>query len=156
MFICSSLGVPTPALLGPPQQCACNAFAYDPFGDHLQTCQTKSAASQVHDWVVYKLGALLGSLGHRVKIHNITPATGKERGDIEIKDYVVMQKPQANRLPPPRTLIMDYTMTHVRFGRSHLHPMGQLTNTRRSDGTPDPGLSRKWSELKSGTTGICT
>ena len=83
----------------------CNAFAYDPFGDHLQTCPTKSAASQVHDWVVYKLGALLGSVGHRVKIHNITPATGKERGDLEIKDYVVMQKPQpqATRLPPPRT-----------------------------------------------------
>ena len=34
-FICSSLGVPTPALLGPAQQCACNAFAYDTFGDHL-------------------------------------------------------------------------------------------------------------------------
>ncbi len=49
--------MPTPALLGPPQQCACNAFIYGPFGDHLQTCQTKSAASQVHDWVVYKLGA---------------------------------------------------------------------------------------------------
>jgi hypothetical protein len=32
---------------------------------------------------------------------------------------------------------MDYTMTHIRFGRSHLHPMGQLTNTRRSDGAPD-------------------
>ena len=29
-------------------------------------------------------------------------------------------------------------MTHVRFGCSHLHPMGQLTNTRRSDGAPDP------------------
>ena len=35
VLICSSLGVPIPALLGPPQQCACNAFAYDPFGDHL-------------------------------------------------------------------------------------------------------------------------
>ena len=116
--------VTTPALFAPAQQCACNAFAYDTFGDHLQTCQTKSAASQVHDWVVYKLGTLLGSVGHRVKIHNITPATGKERGDLEIKDYVVLQKPQtqANRLPPPRTLIMDYTMTHIRFGRSHLHP----------------------------------
>ena len=142
-LICSSLGVPTPALLGPPQQCAYNAFAYDPFGDHLQTCQTKSAASQVHDWVVYKLGALFGSVGHRVKIHKITPATGKERGDIEIKDYVVLQKPQADRLPPPRTLIMDYTMTHVRFGRSHLHPMGQLTNTGRSDGAPDPDAAFK-------------
>jgi hypothetical protein len=30
--------------------------------------QTKSAASQVHDWGVYKLGVLLGSVGHRVKI----------------------------------------------------------------------------------------
>ena len=82
-----TLGVPTPVLLGPSQQCTCNAFAYDIFGDHLQTCQTKSAASQVHDWVVYKLGALLGSVGHHVKIHNITSVTGKERGD-----YVVMQK----------------------------------------------------------------
>ena len=79
-------------------------------------------------------------MGHRVKIHNITSVTGRERGDLEIKDYVVMQKPQpqANRLPPPRTLIMDFTMTHIRFGRSHVHPMGQLTNIRRSDGAPDP------------------
>jgi hypothetical protein len=29
-------------------------------------------------------------------------------------------------------------MTHVRFGRSHLHPIGQLSHTRSSDGTPDP------------------
>ena len=45
---------------------------------------------------------------------------------------------QDNRLPPPRTLIMDFTMTHVRFGRSHLHPIGKITYTRRSDGVPDP------------------
>ena len=92
--------------------------------------------SQVHDWVVCKLGVLLGSVGHKVKIHKITPVTGQERGDIEIKDYVVLQKTQAqvNRLPPPRTLIMDFTMTHVRFGRSHFHPMGQITHTSRSDG----------------------
>ena len=107
------------------------------------TIHNKQQASQVHNWVVYKLGALFGSVGHRVKIHKITPATGKERGDIEIKDYVVLQKPQADRLPPARTLIMDYTMTHVRFGRSHLHPMGQLTNTRRSDGAPDPDAAFK-------------
>ncbi len=51
-------------------------------------------------------------MGHRVKIHNITSVTGKERGDLEIKDYVVLQKPQPqdNRLPPPRTLILDYTI----------------------------------------------
>ncbi len=73
----------------------------------MQTCKVKSAASQVHDWVVYHLGGMFGSMGHRVKIHKITPATGKERGDLEIKDYVVLQKPQEqdDRLPPPRTLI---------------------------------------------------
>ncbi len=134
------MGVDPLTLFGPVQQCVCNTFTYDTFGDHLQTCQIKSAASQVHDSVVYRLGALLGSVGHRVKIHNITPVTDKERGDLEIKDYVVMQKPQtqANRLTPPRTLILDYTMTHIRFGRSHVHPMDQLTNTRSSDGDPDP------------------
>ena len=123
------------------------------------TCQTKSASSQVHDWVVYKLGELLGSVGHRVKIHNITSATGKEQGDLEIKDYVVMQKPQpqVNRLPPPHTLIMDYTMTHIRFGRSHLYPMDQLTNTRRSDGAPDPDtVLKEVVRIKIRHYGICT
>ena len=50
------------------------------------------------------------------------------------------QKPQqqADRLPPPRTLILDFTMTHPRYGRSHVHPIGQLTNIRRSDGAPEP------------------
>ncbi len=38
---------------------------------------------------------------------------------------------------------MDYTMTHIRFGRSHFHPMDKLTNTRRSDGAPDPDVSLK-------------
>jgi hypothetical protein len=56
---------------------------------------------------------------------------------------VQKSQPQATRLPPPRTLIMDYTVTHVRFGRSHLHPMDQLTNTRRSDGPPDPDATFK-------------
>ena len=73
-------------------------------------------------------------MGHKVKIHKITPATDKEQGDIEVKDYVVLQKPQSqdNRLPQSHTLIMDFTTTHVRvrFGRSHVHPMGQLTNQR--------------------------
>jgi hypothetical protein len=51
-----------------------------------------STTSQVHDWVVYKLGFLLGSVGHRIKIHKITPPNGKKRGDIEIKDYVVFYR----------------------------------------------------------------
>ena len=71
----------------------------------------------------------------------ITPVTVKERGDIEMKDYVVLQKPQGqdNRLSPPRTLIMDFTMTNVRFWCSHLHPIRQITHTRCSDCAPDPG-----------------
>jgi hypothetical protein len=79
-------------------------------------------------------------VGNKVKIHKITPATGKERGDLEIKDYVILQKTkeQADRLPPPRTLILDFTMTHPRYGRSLLNLNGQLTNTRRSDGAPEP------------------
>ncbi len=97
--------------------------------------------------VVHKLGSLLGSLGHRIKFHKITSVTDKERGDIDIKDYVILQNPQSqdNRLPPPLTLIMDYTMTHIRsqVWCSHFHPMGQLTNTRRSDGSPDPDGSLK-------------
>ena len=105
----------------------------------MQTCQAKSAATQVHDWVVYRLGGILGSVGHRVKIHNITPATGKERGDVEIRDYVVLQKPRdlTDCLPPPRTLILDFTLTHTRFGRSQLSSLGQLTHTRRTDGAPE-------------------
>ncbi len=78
-------------------------------------------------------------MGHRVKIHKITPTTGKERDDLEIKDYVFLQKPleQADRLPPPRTLILDFTLTYTRYGSSHVHTTGQLTNTRCSDVAPD-------------------
>jgi hypothetical protein len=54
---------------------------------------------------------------------------------VEIRDYVVLQKPHC--LPPPRTLILDFTLTHTRFRRSQLHSLGQLTHSRRSDGAPD-------------------
>jgi hypothetical protein len=138
-LVCSTIGVPMPALIGPSQQCACNSFQHDSFGDHLQTCKVKSTTSQAHDWVVYRLGGIFGSVGHRVKIHKITPATGKERGELEIKDYVVLQKSQeqVDRLPPPRTLILDFTLTYTRYGSSHVHSTGQLTNTRRSVGAPE-------------------
>ena len=33
---------------------------------------------------------------------------------------------------------MDFTMTHDRIWRSHLHPKGKLTSTSCSDGSPDP------------------
>jgi hypothetical protein len=49
-WFCSSLGVPIPALIEPPQHCVYNVFHYDSYGDHLETCQTKSVDLQVHDW----------------------------------------------------------------------------------------------------------
>ena len=64
----------------------------------------KSAATEGHDWAVYKLGGILGSVGHRVKIHKITPAQGKERGDMEIRDYVTSRLAKASgwdRPPSP-------------------------------------------------------
>ena len=85
------------------------------------------------------MGCILGSVGHRVTIHKITSATGTESGDLEIKDYVLLQKPQEHddRLPPPRTLILDFTLTHTRYGSSHVDTTGKLTNTRSSDGSPE-------------------
>jgi hypothetical protein len=144
----SHLGVPIPELIGPLRQCPCNPFQIDYFGDPLQTCQAKSAATQVHDWVVHRLGVILSSVGHRVKINNITPATCKERGDVKIRDYVVLQKPRdlTDCLPPPRTLILDFTLTHTRFGKSQLSSLGQLTiatYTVQSDDEEYGGLGGK-------------
>ncbi len=45
--------------------------------------------------------------------------------------------------------VKDFTMTHISLGSSHLHPMGQLTNTRRSDGSPDPdGVLKKVTRIQ--------
>jgi hypothetical protein len=48
-------------------------FHFGRFGSALDSvyCQSKLADSQVHEWVVYKLGVLLGSVGHRVKIKKL-------------------------------------------------------------------------------------
>ena len=56
------------------------------------SCKRKKLALQVHDWVVYRLGGILGSVGHKVKIHKITPATGKERGDLGDKKLCGLTK----------------------------------------------------------------
>ncbi len=47
VWLCTQLGVPIPDLIGPLRQCHCNAFQIDCFGDHLQTCQVKSAATSI-------------------------------------------------------------------------------------------------------------
>ena len=147
VWFCSQLGVPIPELIGPLRQCPCNVFQIDYFGDHLQTCQAKSAATQVHDLVVHRLGDIFSSVGHRVKVHNIMPSSVKERGDVEIRDYVILQKPRdlTDCLPPPRTLILDFTLTHTRFGKSQLSSLGQMTHTSRTDGVPEPdGALKRW------------
>ncbi len=47
------------------------------------------------------------------------------------------QSERVDRLPPPRTLILDFTLTHTRYESSHVHTSGQLPNTRRSDDAPE-------------------
>jgi hypothetical protein len=34
------LGVPIQALLENPRQCPCRQLSFDPYGDHIQTCQS--------------------------------------------------------------------------------------------------------------------
>jgi len=80
---------------------------------------------------------MLRSVGHRVKTHKVTPAAGNERGDIEIDNYVVLPRGEDNLLPP-RTLIMDFTMTHDRYVRSNVSTNGMLTHRIRSTGEPKP------------------
>ncbi len=70
-----------------------------------------------HEWIVYRLSLLLRSVGHRVKTHRITPADDNERYDIKIQDYVFLPHGEDDRLPP-RTLVMDVTLTHDRYGRT--------------------------------------
>ncbi len=107
-WFCQSLGVPIPSLLENPRQCPCRQFSFDPYGDHIQTCQRQSVALQTH---------------------KITPADDNERGDIEIQDYVFLPHGEDDRIPP-RTLVMDVTMTHDRYGRTTQYTNGALKYTR--------------------------
>ncbi len=47
-------------------------------------------------------------MGHKVKIHKITPTTGKEHGDIEMKDYVVLFTMNGVLKEETRIKIRDY------------------------------------------------
>jgi hypothetical protein len=107
-----------------------------------------SAALPAHEWIVYRLSLLLRSVGHRGKTHRITPAAGNERGDIEIQDYVILSHGEDDRLPP-RTLVMDVTMTHDRYGRTTQHTNGALTHRVSSTGAPHPdGTLNKATRMK--------
>ncbi len=68
---------------------------------------------------------------------------------VAIKTLQFNPQDGTDRLPPPRTLIMDFTLTHNRYGRSQLHSIGQLTHSRRSDGAPEPdGAFRESARVK--------
>ncbi len=77
------------------------------------------------------------SVGHRVEPHKITLPVGNERGDIEIKDYVILPPGEDDRLPP-HTLVMDVTMTHDRYVRTTQRTNGELTHISSSTGAPQP------------------
>jgi hypothetical protein len=65
--------------------------------------------------------------------------------------HTILQKPRdlTDCLPPPRTLILDFTLTYTHFGKSQLSSLGQLTHTRRTDCAPDPdGALRTVSRAK--------
>ncbi len=91
---------------------------------------------------------LLRSVGHRVKTHKITPVPDNERGDIEIQDYVFLPRGEDDRIPS-RTLVMDVTMTHDRYGRTTHHTNGTLTHRVPSTGAPQPdGALNKTARMK--------
>ncbi len=46
VWFCSTVGVAIPALIDPSHRCVWNAVDYDVCGDHLQTCQVKSAGTR--------------------------------------------------------------------------------------------------------------
>jgi hypothetical protein len=97
---------------------------------------------------VYRLSLLLHSVGHRLKTHRITPAADNEWGDIEIKDYVNFPHGEDDRLPP-RTLVMDVTMTHDHYGRTTQYTNGALTHRVSSTGAPQPdGALNKPARMK--------
>jgi hypothetical protein len=146
-WFCQSLGLPIPVLLENPRQCPCRQFSFDHYGHHNQTCQRQSAALSEYEWIAYRLSLLLRTVGHRVKTHRITPPVGNERGDIEIQDYVIL--PRGDDRLPPRTLVMDVTMTHDHYDRTTQYTNGALTHRVSSTGAPQPdGALNKATRMK--------
>jgi hypothetical protein len=152
VWFSSTLGVPIPVLIGSSQRYTCNVFDYDVCRDHLQTCQVKSVVSQVHEWVVYRLGSILGSVGHKVKIHSIL---GSVDHKVKIRASSVAQSrrhvlhratPSLPRwlLPQPHRVCTPHTQPQPLTTRKHTHthtlpltenPEEEWTNTRMDEST---------------------
>ena len=110
-WFCQSLGSPIPVALENPRQCPFRQCSFDSYGDHIQTFQRQSEVLPAHEWIVY-LSFLLRSVGQRVNTHKVTFSPDNEHGDIEIRDYVLLPRGEANRIPP-HTLLMEFTVTLV-------------------------------------------
>ena len=65
----------------------------------------------------------------------MTSTVGNEHGDIGIGKYIVLPRGQDNHLTP-RPLLLDFTMTHDRFGHSNLRTNRKFTHCLRSTGVP--------------------
>ncbi len=66
----------------------------------------------------------------------------------QVYDYVFLPRGEDDRLPP-RTLVMDVTTTHDRYGRTTQDTNGALTHRVSSTGVPQPdGVLNKEDRMK--------
>ena len=88
------------------------------------TCNTHGGAAKSHDWAVAQEAALFRSLGNTVLTQTRVTGVGpnrKQRGDIELVAYL------PHPLTDKRTLAMDLTFQHERYGSSKKEPNGTLS-----------------------------
>ena len=67
----------------------------------VSICNTTTV--RIIEWIVSrkkydKLSLFCRSVGHRLKIHKVTPAVVNECGDIDMKDYVILEHGEDNDL----------------------------------------------------------
>jgi hypothetical protein len=97
-----------------------------------------------------KSGIITTSKDIRVTVRprELNPTAGNERGDIKIQDYVILPRGEDDNLPP-RTLVMDVTMTYDRYGRTFQHTFGAFTHRVFSTGSPQSdGALNKATRMK--------
>jgi hypothetical protein len=134
MFVSTTLGLGVPVLSSLPRlhnrplaKCGCKKHALDLYGDHISTCTAHSGATKAHDWMVCALGPLFRTAGHIVRTqHGVTASAGQRRGDVEIRSFLQ----DAAGL---QSLVFDLSMTHDRFGSSHVQQNGLLSHPQDLD-----------------------
>jgi hypothetical protein len=84
------------------------------------------------------LGPLFRTAGHTVRTqHGVTASAGQRRGDVELRSYL---QDAAGR----RSLVLDLSMTHDRFGSiSHVQQNGLLSHPQDLDAPLSVAAQRK-------------